>query len=71
MKHETYLGEHNGVPVYEVDIVQYKNMVEWYINRKTGRVVKIVFDNPMMMHRHFKLLCEAYDIANAYYKNTK
>lgn len=45
-------------------------MVEWYINQRTGMVVKIVFDNPMSMNKHFKMLCEAYAIAYAYYKKT-
>ena len=53
-----------------IDIVQYKNMVEWYINQKTGRVVKIVFDDPMSMHKHFKMLCEAYAIAYDYHKKS-
>ena len=34
--------------------------VELFIFEKTKKRIKIVFDQPMMMHRHFKMLSEAY-----------
>lgn len=59
-----------NIPVYEVDIAEYVAVVEHYIYVRTGKRVKIVFDNPFMMRRHFKMLVEAYDQAQAYYKKT-
>lgn len=44
-----------------IDVQEYICVVEDYIWEKKQRKVKIVFDNPMMMHRHFQMLCAAYD----------
>lgn len=45
----------------DIDIREYKRVVEDYIYQKKGIRINIVFDNPMMMHLHFKMLCAAYD----------
>lgn len=41
--------------------------VEQYIKDTKGKRIKIVFDQPMNIHRHVKLLNMAYDIALVYY----
>ena len=45
----------------DIDIREYKRAVEDFIYLKRGLRINIVFDNPMMMHRHFQMLCMAYD----------
>lgn len=54
-----------------INIDEYVAIVEAYILHRTGKRVKIVFDNAMMFRRHFKMLVEAHDKALDYYKNTK
>ena len=49
------------------DLPLMKHTVEQFIQDVKGRRIKIVFDNPMNLHRHIKLLTQAYDIAQAYY----
>lgn len=46
-------------------------VVEDYIYLKKGRKVKIVFDNPMSMHKHIIMLNEAYNVAIAYNNKEK
>jgi hypothetical protein len=41
--------------------------VEQYIQDKTGKRVKIIFDNPMNMRKHVVMLNEAYSISLTYY----
>ena len=41
--------------------------VEQFIYEKTGKRVKIIFNEPMNLHRHIKLLTMAFDVAQAYY----
>ena len=41
--------------------------VEQFIQDKTGKRIKIIFDNPMKIHMHLQMLAEAYSIALAYY----
>ena len=45
--------------------------VEQYIQDKTGKKVKIIFNDPMNMRKHIIMLNEAYNIALAYYDNLK
>jgi hypothetical protein len=45
----------------DIDIREYKRAVEDFIYLKRRIRINIVFDNPMMMHRHFQMLCMAYD----------
>ena len=45
--------------------------VEQYIQDKTGKKVKIIFNDPMNMRRHIIMLNECYNIALAYYDNLK
>lgn len=52
-----------------VDLNAMKRVVEDYIFEKKGRRIQIVFDNLMMMNRHFQMLSVAYDIAVAYNNN--
>ena len=51
-----------------VDIQEYKSVVQAYLQERTGKNIMIVFDNPMRFNLHFKMLCYCYDIATAYYK---
>lgn len=44
-----------------INIAEYKRIIEDYIYRKKGMRITIVFDNPMMMNKHFKMLSWAYD----------
>ena len=44
------------------DLPMLKAVVEDYIYVKTGKKVKIIFDDPMKMRLHFKMLCAAYDM---------
>ena len=41
-------------------------IVEAYIKEKTGKVVRIVFNDRMQFHRHLAMLEHAYSIANKY-----
>jgi hypothetical protein len=45
------------------------HIVEQFIYEKTGKKVKIVFNDPMNMHRHLKMLMEAYYVAMDYNKS--
>jgi hypothetical protein len=45
--------------------------VEQYIEDKTGKKVKIIFDDPMRIRMHITMLNEAYNIALTYYNNLK
>ena len=45
--------------------------VEQFIQDKTGRKVKIIFNDPMNMRKHIIMLNEAYNVALAYYDNLK
>jgi len=45
--------------------------VEQFIQDKTGKKVKIIFNDPMNMRKHIIMLNEAYNIALAYYDNLK
>jgi len=49
------------------DLPEMVRTVEQYIQDKTGRRIKIIFDNPMKIHMHLQMLAEAYSIAIAYY----
>lgn len=48
--------------VEQISIEHYSAVIQDFIFDNTGRRVKIVFDNPFVMHRHFQLLCKAYDL---------
>ena len=45
--------------------------VEQYIQDKTGKRVKIIFDDPMNIRKHVIMLNEAYSISLTYYNNLK
>lgn len=45
--------------------------VEQFIEDKTGKKVKIIFDDPMRIRMHITMLNEAYNIALTYYNNLK
>ena len=45
--------------------------VEQYIQDKTGKRIKIIFDDPMNMRKHVVMLNEAYSISLTYYNNLK
>lgn len=45
----------------EVDLQEYKRVIEDYIYLKKGIRIQLIFDDPMNMRGHFKLLCIAYD----------
>lgn len=45
-------------------------VVQEYIKERTGRKVRIIFDNPMSLRKHLIMLNEAYNyVIN--YRNTK
>jgi len=44
------------------DLPILKAVVEDYIYVRTGKRIKIIFDEPMRMRLHFQMLCAAYDI---------
>ena len=44
-----------------INIAEYKRVIEDYIYKKKGVRITLVFDNPMMMNKHFKMLSWAYD----------
>jgi hypothetical protein len=43
--------------------------VEQYLQDKTGKRIKIIFDDPMNMRKHVIMLNEAYSISLTYYNN--
>jgi hypothetical protein len=45
--------------------------VEQFIQDKTGKRVKIIFDDPMNMRKHVVMLNEAYSISLTYYNKQK
>jgi hypothetical protein len=45
--------------------------VEQYIQDKTGKRIKIIFNDPMNMRKHVIMLNEAYSISLTYYNNLK
>jgi hypothetical protein len=45
--------------------------VEKFIQDKTGKRVKIIFDDPMNMRKHVVMLNEAYSISLTYYNKQK
>ena len=45
--------------------------VEQYIQDKTGKRIKIIFNDPMNMRKHVVMLNEAYSISLTYYNNLK
>jgi hypothetical protein len=45
--------------------------VEQFIQDKTGKRVKIIFDDPMNMRKHVVMLNEAYSICLTYYNKQK
>ena len=44
------------------DLPMMKRVVEDYIYQRTGKRIVIVFDDVMMIRRHFQMLTAAYDI---------
>jgi hypothetical protein len=51
------------------DLPEMVRTVEQFIQDKTGKKVKIIFNDPMRIHLHTKMLTEAYSIALAYYNS--
>ena len=49
------------------DLPEMKRTVEQFIQDKTGKRIRIIFDDPMRIHLHLQMLAEAYSIALAYY----
>ncbi len=45
--------------------------VEQYIQDKTGKRIKIIFNDPMNMRKHVVMLNEAYSISLTYYNKQK
>ena len=45
--------------------------VEQFIEDKTGKRIKIIFDDPMNMRKHVVMLNEAYSISLTYYNKQK
>lgn len=43
------------------DLPMLKAVVEDYIYVMKGKRIKIIFDEPMKMRLHFRMLCEAFD----------
>lgn len=43
--------------------------VEQFIQDKTGKRIKIVFNDPMKIRMHTKMLTHAFDVAVTYYNN--
>ncbi len=44
------------------DLPMLKAVVEDYIYVMTGKKIKVIFDEPMQMRKHFQMLCAAYDM---------
>lgn len=55
--------------VEQISIEHYSAVIQDFIFDKTGKRVRIVFDNPFVMHRHFQLLCRAFDYIQQNNKN--
>lgn len=51
-----------------INLDEYVAVVEGYIYYRTGKRIKIVFDDPMRFRLHFRALVAYYDYATAYYK---
>jgi hypothetical protein len=51
------------------DLPEMVRTVEQFIQDKTGKRIKIIFDDPMRIHLHLQMLSEAFSIALAYYNN--
>ena len=49
------------------DLPEMVRTVEQFIQDKTGKKVKIIFNDPMKIRMHTKMLSQAFDIALAYY----
>jgi hypothetical protein len=49
------------------DLPMMVHIVEKFIHEKKGVRIKIVFDDPMKIRMHTKMLGKAFDIALAYY----
>ena len=49
-----------------INLDEYVAVVEGYIYYRTGKRIKIVFDDPMRFRLHFKALVAYYDYATAY-----
>ena len=47
------------------------SVVQAYILERKGRKVRIIFDNPMSMHKHIIMLNEAYSYVIAYNNKEK
>jgi len=45
--------------------------VEQFIQDKTGKRIKIIFDDPMNIRKHVVMLNEAYSISLTYYNKQK
>ena len=45
--------------------------VEQFIQDKTGKRIKIIFDDPMNIRKHVVMLNEAYSICLTYYNKQK
>ena len=45
--------------------------VEQFIEDKTGKRIKIIFDDPMNIRKHVVMLNEAYSISLTYYNKQK
>jgi hypothetical protein len=54
--------------VTDRQVLEQAAVVEHYIYERTGKRVKIVFDNPMSIRKHLMLLNDAYNIAVNYKK---
>ena len=53
------------------DLPHMKRVVEQYIFDRKGVRMFIIFDDPMRINLHFKMLAAAYDVAFAYNKMPK
>ena len=51
------------------DLPMLKAVVEDYIYQRTGKKIKIVFDDPQRIRLHFQMLCAAYDIIHVQQNN--
>jgi hypothetical protein len=51
------------------DLPMLKAVVEDYIYVMTGKKIKVIFDEPMQMRRHFQMLCAAYDMIRVQQNN--
>jgi hypothetical protein len=51
------------------DLPMMQRVVEDYIYQRTGKRIRIVFDDVMQIRRHFQMLTAAYDIILAQQNN--